>query len=438
MSSGTQSGKTSFGPWWLATEIEQCGRGDYLAVTATYDLFKLKMLPALQQVFVSILGIGRYWSNDRVIELRNPDTREFEAIRSTDPMWGRIILRSADSSGGLESATVKAAWLDEAGQDRFTIMAWNGVKRRAALHQGRILITTTLYNLGWVKSELIDRAKDGGIATLEVLDNGAELERTDNGNANICLIQFDSIANPSYPVEEFEDARDTMPEDEFEMFWRGRAATLRQLIYDAFDRVRHRCPRFPIPPDWKRYLGLDFGGVNTAAIFYAEEPGTKRLYAYREYLAGGKTAKGHAKALLEGELGRPECYGGSKSEGQWRREFAAGGLPIRAPTVSDVGIGINRVYGCHKQDGIIYFDDLRRIVAEKGRYQRKKDRQGNITSDIKDKRMFHLLDAERYVIAEIRRETTTQPGKLAEAQEHLARPSRWTTGAKRAGSRWRR
>ena len=32
---GTQSGKTTFGPWWLKREIDKRGPGDYLAVTAT-------------------------------------------------------------------------------------------------------------------------------------------------------------------------------------------------------------------------------------------------------------------------------------------------------------------------------------------------------------------------------------------------------------------
>lgn len=51
MLSGTQGGKTSLGPWWLAREIETRGQGDYLAVTANYDLFKLKMLPEMLKVF---------------------------------------------------------------------------------------------------------------------------------------------------------------------------------------------------------------------------------------------------------------------------------------------------------------------------------------------------------------------------------------------------
>ena len=52
---GTQGGKTSFGPWWLYREIERCGAGDYLVVTSTYDLFKLKLLPEMQRVFCQAL-----------------------------------------------------------------------------------------------------------------------------------------------------------------------------------------------------------------------------------------------------------------------------------------------------------------------------------------------------------------------------------------------
>src|SRR5690606_30690163 len=118
MIAGSQGGKTSFGPWWLAREVETCGPGDYLAVTATFDLFKLKMLPETRTVFEDILGIARYWAGDQILELCEhvwdddlgawvPLRGQFRAKRSDDPMWGRIILRSAVAKGGLESATAK-------------------------------------------------------------------------------------------------------------------------------------------------------------------------------------------------------------------------------------------------------------------------------------------------------------------------------------------
>jgi hypothetical protein len=426
MIAGTQGGKTGYGSWWMEREAGRCGGGDHLAVTASYDLFKLKMLPAMLEVFEHTLGIGRYWAGDRIIELSDPDTGQFLARKSTDPMWGRIILRSADALGGLESATARSAWLDEAGQDRFSIDAWRAIRRRLALYRGRILITTTLYNLGWVAAQIIDKATHGGVVSLEHIGAG-ELEHTENDEADITLVQFDSIINPTYPLAEYEEAQSSMPDDEFQMFYRGRKATLRNLIYDALDRIRHVVPRFPIPDQWPRYLGLDFGGANTAGMFYAEEPKTGRLYCYREYLSGKRSAAEHAEALLRGEPGVPLCVGGAKSEGQWRLEFANGGLPVLPPTIADVNLGINRVYAQHKKDAILYFDDLEGVLDEKGRYKRKRDKLGEPTDEIENKNSFHRLDAERYIIGYIRPGEIDRDGSaVAEAVAELTARSRWT------------
>ena len=403
MIAGTQSGKTSWGPWWMWREIQRTGGGDHLAITSTYDLFKLKMLPAMLEVYEGILGVGRFWAGDRILEIRDPSTGQFWAKKSIDPMWGRVILRSAESLGGLESATARSAWLDEAGQANFTVDAFRAIRRRLALAEGRILITTTLYVLGWLIQQIIDRAANGGVVTVHGVGD-VELEQTVNEATGIELIQFDSILNPEYPRAEYEEARRTLPNDEFQMFYRGRKSGLRGVIYDTFDRQLHTCPRFPIPDDWPRFMGLDFGGVNTAAIFLAEEPGSKRLYAYREYLAGGRTSKEHASYILSGEQGRPITFGGAKSEGQWRQEFRAAGLPIREPAVSDVMVGIQRTYSVLKSGGMIFFDDLSGTIDQIGSYRRKRDRNGDLIDEIENKNAYHYLDALRYVISTIRQE----------------------------------
>lgn len=404
---GSQSGKTSWGPWWLKHEIDLRGRGDYIAATASYDLFKLKMLPEFLRVFEEILGLGRFWAGDKVFELKDPSTGKYWAGHSTDRMWGRVILRSANAIGGLESATVKGMWLDEAGQDDFTIEAWRALRRRATVHRARILITTTLYNLGWLKQQIIDRVIEGGHVSISEI-NGGSIETTDNERADICLVQFDSIVNPQFPLSEFQDAKDTMPDDEFQMFYRGRVAKMRYLIYDCFDTNRHTCRRFSVPDSWRRYLGVDFGGTNMAGLFFAEEPGSGKLYCYREYLDGGKTAAGHSKALMAGEPMMPECAGGSKGEEQWRDEFAAGGIvdgervygiPMREPDVSDVDVQIQRVYGLIKESSVVFFDDLVGILDTMGRYRHKRDKQGNVTSEIEDKARWHFADAMRYILS---------------------------------------
>jgi hypothetical protein len=188
------------------------------------------------------------------------------------------------------------------------------------------------------------------------------------------------------------------------MFYRAIFTRPAGLIYDAFDEQQHKCPRFTIPAHWPRYLGLDFGGVNTAGVFYAAEcaPGTStptgRLFLYRSYKAGGRTAAEHTRALLAGEPMLPECVGGSKSEGQWRDEFRAAGLPVREPDITDVEVGIDRVYGAHRRGELLIFEDQEAYLDEKSAYSRELDEAGEPTEKIEAKETFHHMDAERYII----------------------------------------
>lgn len=254
---GTQGGKSSFGPHWLHREIaEQAkrleGEGlggvrDCLAVSSTYDQFKLSMLPNLLAVFCDILKIGRYWEGAKVIELTEglvPTDRggKFWAGTSSDRMCMRVILRSADAEGGLEAATCFCAWCDEAGQPTFRLQAWEAIMRRLSIAQGRALITTTIYTGGWLKTEVYDRWKAG--------------------DKDYVVIQFDSTDNPTFSKEEFERARRTIAPAKFEMFYRGRFAKQAGLVYDCFDSAAQVIDPFPIPDTWLWHTGHDFGCVD--------------------------------------------------------------------------------------------------------------------------------------------------------------------------------
>lgn len=396
---------TTYGPHWMFDEIYDpdigMGGGDYLAVTATYDLFKLKMLPSILDVFDGIYDMGKYWSGMRVIELRDPTTGEYWAKRADDTMWGRIILRSADALAGLESSTAAAAWLDEVGQDAFTNAAYNAIKRRLALRRGRILMTTTLYAYNWFLTRMVKPTLATGTTEYVYSDMG-DIDYTDSEDTNTTLVQFDSTINPLFSKEEYIEAQNNLSEEEFSMFYRGRETTRRFLIYSNFSLEKHTTKRFHIPETWARYVGIDFGGTHTAAVFYAEDPETKILYGYKEYLGGHKTIKQHVADMLSEEFSMPVCYGGARSEGQWRAEFAQAGLQINKPTIEDVDVGISRVYAQHEMDGIIYFDNLAMILEEKSSYRRKRSPDGSYTDEIMNKGSYHMLDCERYIISEIR------------------------------------
>jgi hypothetical protein len=381
MLAGTQGGKTSFLPWLLNREIINNGSGDYIAATSSYDLFKLKFLPEMRQVFERTLKIGRYWAADKVIEIRNPDTGKFEAKRSDDQMYARIILRSAASKSGLESATAKCAVLDEVGQDEFTLEHWEAILRRLSLSRGRVFAGTTLYNLGWLKSEIYDAWVDG--------DN------------DIDIIQFASTINPAFPEDEFQRARTKMQDWRFSMFYLGEFSKPAGLIYSGFEPHMVIEP-IEIPPDWPRVIGVDFGGANTATIHLAQTP-DDRWIAYRETLTGQMTTGEHVsqqKAIIGNALDY-EVIGGAKSEGQFRMDWTDAGLFVDEPTLWEVESGIDRVSQLITEDRFRVFNTLIGLRDELGSYSRKVDPSGYPTEDIADKRKYHRLDALRYAATRI-------------------------------------
>lgn len=378
---GSQAGKTSFGPWWLDQEIGRRGAGDYLAVTASYDLFKLKMLPEMRLVFEHLLKYGRYWSGDRVMELADPETGQFWAKGKDDPMWGRIILRSAQSPGGLESATAKAGWLDECGQDDFSLESWEAIQRRLALHEGRVLGTTTLYNTGWLKSEVYDRWT--------------------GGDPDYKVIQFPSTLNPVFPRKEFDRMKRTLPDWRFQMFYLGQFARPAGLIYGDFTDEMLEDP-FPIPADWPRVVGIDFGGANLALVWLAQDKGGT-WHLYHESLSGDRTTAEHARRTLARAAGCTEIayVGGAKSESQERRDWRAEGVRVLEPPIGGLEPGIDRVISLMKTGKFRLFRTCKGLRDELGTYRRKLNDAGEPTEEIVDKRAFHRLDALRYAACQI-------------------------------------
>lgn len=375
---GNQSGKSIYGPPWLYREIQRQGPGDYLVVSPTYKLLGLKALPEFLRYFKGMLQAGDY--------VGSPIPKFTFSKAGARRAFGRdteqetiVHFGHAQNPDSLESMTAKAAWCDEAGQKAFRLGSWEAIQRRLSIYQGRALFTTTPYDLGWLKREIYDRWKSG--------DKDYE------------VINFASIYNPAFPKAEFERARRTLPKWRFDLFYRGIFTRPAGLIYDCFDEAVHTCVPFNIPHTWPRYRGLDFGGINTSAIFFAEDPLSGMWYGYREYRAGNRTAREHVENMALGEPGLPfKCVGGSKSEQQWRDEFAAAGFPVEAPDQPEVEVGITRVYGGIKTCKVKFFNSLRRTIDQLNSYSRELDDSGEPTVEIEDKESYHELDGCRYIL----------------------------------------
>ena len=379
---GTQSGKTVSGPWWMLREIIRRGPGDYLVAAPTYRLLDLKCVPEYKRLFTELFPVALMRMAPPLITI----TAQGEKVLfgKEQPQQTRILFGHATDPESLESATIKAAHLDEAGQKKFKRGSWQAVRRRLSIFLGRCLFTTTPYVLGWMKNELHDKAKAGA--------------------ADIDLIQFESIMNPAFPKEEFEEMRDTLPEWQFDMMYRGIYSRPAGMIYDVFVDA-HKVPRFEIPSDWRRYVGFDFGGTNTAAVCLAQNPETGKFVIYATYHAGSKTMAEHAQEVRKLAGGRiKRAVGGAWSEDQWRREMTTGGgLRVWRPEIKDVEVGISRVYELFKKFELEVFDDLHDLIDDLESYSREADAAGETTEKIEDKETWHRLDALRYIAVHLKK-----------------------------------
>lgn len=385
---GTGAGKTSWGPWWLYFSIygdgdrmPGLGGGDYLAVSATYKLMTRKMLPELTSVFCHTLNRGRYWPSSQIMELADPYGK-FLAKTANDKMWGRIILGSAQNSDSLESATAKAAWLDECGQDGFRLESWQAILRRLGFYEGPAFLGSTPYNLGWLKVEILDRWLAG--------------------DPDYMVIQAPSTVNPAYSRKEYERARRTMVLSKFNMFYNGIFDRPEGLIYGSFtDELL--VDDFEIPQSWPVWVGIDPGAVNTARIAVARNLDNGVLYIFSESLEGGKSTGEHVKDALAwaSRYNVVGWFGGSASETQFRTDWQAAGIHVQQPPVGDVEAGIDRVYAQFAAKTIRVTRGMRGMRDELGTYSRETDANGKTTEKIKNKADFHRLDALRYVISGI-------------------------------------
>tara|TARA_Y100000310_G_scaffold4643_1_gene5552 strand:- start:104 stop:715 length:612 start_codon:yes stop_codon:yes gene_type:complete len=180
------------------------------------------------------------------------------------------------------------------------------------------------------------------------------------------------------------------------------------MIYDSFNPEKCVIPPFQIPQSWPRYVGIDYGPVHTAVLWFAKTPNEYRgwpsgtYFAYREYLAGNKSIAQHVKdlnALGAGEDIVRKSGSAVAAERQWRREYSEAGFYIQECSVNDVEVGIDRVYSLHSRDMLVYFNTLKHTLSQKEDYSRKLDTSQNPTDQIDKKAEYHFMDAERYLVA---------------------------------------
>lgn len=416
---GTQSGKTVFQPWWMLREMQRRGPGDYGAASPSYRLMERKLLPEYKRVFLS-LKLGRFYDS--------PAPRFEFSEEGLMRVFGRadeactLHFCHAANSDSLESMTLKAFASDECGQRSFAGTSFEAIERRLAVCGGRHLMGSTPYDWGYLKANIYDRWR--------------------GGDPHIAVINFNSLMNPSFPQDRYERAKERMPKWRFEMMYDGKFTKPAGMIYDCFDRSVHCVRRFEIPSSWRRFVGLDFGVVNTAAVFAAYDPDHDRYIVYRTYHRGNIPVdgpEGHVAQLLFGETGVPLCFGGAWSEADWRSDFTLHGLPVVRPPVRDVEAGLQTVYSLLKRGRLLFFDDLNSLIEELTVYSREVTESGEPLLAIADKHSFHRSDALRYLCvgacsgSDVEPVIANRPSGVVAEPEYLSAEEIWAFAKPAAG-----
>lgn len=404
---GAQSGKTVQAPWITLREIvlkfKNGQPNDHLVASPTYKLMWKKLLPEYKRVLCEQLQVGDYIAGDISIVLSHEGiarlTGQTPSVGTSVTIW----FGHAQSSESLESATYMSAVLDEAGQDSFRAGSFDAITRRVAIHEGKIYILTTPYNRNWFYERIYKR----GVMISYELQPGNRFRRVVEASGNegngITVISCPSIMNPAFPLDSWEFAKKTMSEWEFDMFYMGKFSMPPGVVFDSFTD-ENIVQRFPIPPDWPVFAGVDFGLVNSACVLVAEEwkrgEATGRYFIFGSYLS--PEAREARRHVIETHKmcphRKPVAYGGSHSESGWREAWAAAGLPVYEPTFSGLWVQINTLWTAFEQNKLFVFDDMQHVINELRSMSRQMDDDEQIIPDrIKDEQKYHRIACMRYI-----------------------------------------
>ena len=368
---GTGSGKTVAGEiklllWMVAHPNEL-----WLVVEPSWRMVD-RILMSPSEGRPSLLQLIRYL---------DPAAIYVKSERAIYSKVGTVLLASATHPESMEGAHCRGAWLDEAGQ--MSKLAYETAVRRVSAKGGQVLITTTPYNRGWLFKDVYERGR--------------------GGDPDIQIVQFPSIANPTYDRQAFERNRRTMSAARFRMMHLGGFERPEGMIYSMWDD-QHVVEPFPIPAEWWQGAALDFGYNHPFAGVFAARDGDGVYYLTKEYKKSEALLAAHHTALTNLNGLHPQVWYADPSAKQERAELRRLGLQTR-PANNSVATGIDTVAQLIASGRLKVFNTLTYWLDEVEGYVW--DTKHDLPIDRPVKVNDDLMDASRYLLHSA--EKTQQP-----------------------------
>jgi len=262
--------------------------------------------------------------------------------------------------------------------------------------------------------------KGGGLVLLlftplngwsEVVDSFLNPEK---GSEDRACVQAGWDDVPHLSAAEKESMLEAIPEYQREARSKGIPRLGSGAIYPIADSEIALDP-FLIPPEWQRVYALDVGWECTAALWLAQDPASRRLYAYEEHYFKHADPGENARAILDrgdwipGVVDPAAC---GRSQADCRKliaQYRDLGLEL---TLADntVEAGLSTVRELLVNNQLKIFKNLACFWREFRLYRR--DERGRVV-----KENDHLMDCLRYGVMSGRKLMKTKPVKAAPVAE---------------------
>jgi len=354
---GVQSGKTFVGSLWSGTQIEQYPNENGLICAPTYKILQQSTLEKFFQMFPFLRKF--YKEQKGIIEC---------------PNGAKVFVRSGDEPLGLEGMTLRWAWLDEAGLMKR--MVWTVIRSRVSMTGGRVFMTTTPYDMGWLYQEFYTPWKAG-------IDK------------SLSFFNWRSIDNPAFPKDYYEMEKVRLSPEEFNRRYCGLFTKMEGLVWDL--------PREqvidPIPGIAQKAEfiigGVDWGFRNPAAIgifaFY-----DRAWYLIDEWYEPGKITSEIIQICKNktAEL-RVQRWYPDPAEPDRIKEMRNAGLNVFESN-NDVKGGVSHIQRLINEKRFFVFKNCKNWLDEQSKYHYPVGIEGKPFKDEPEKIDDHLMSLTRY------------------------------------------
>jgi phage terminase large subunit-like protein len=299
------------------------------------------------------------------------------------PGGGKILCKAwAQGRAGFQGDAIHAAWVDEEPGDQ---PAWNELLMRLADHDGRVLVTFTpgLMGLTWVYERYVKEPPPGVAA---------------------CAIF--GVDNPHVPADVLRELLAQFGAHERAARERGEWVQLEGRVWAQWRRDLHVIPARPIPPQWRRWRGIDFGVRDPfACVWVARDPSSGQHHLYRVLHRPQYTTRQNGDEI--NRLTGIEVIEASVADSaglDQRRTLSAECKITTQASPKDIREGVNAVAELLEPDaeghpGLLVHDTCTPFIREIEGY-----RWADKAREVPEDRDNHSLDALRYLLLWLKRQ----------------------------------